>query len=59
MDDIMDIAENMGLEGINNSMAGMNYFESQVVTSLVHNCESWIGATDEHVQNLQDLQNRF
>ena len=47
----IDIAEKTALKGINNCMAAINYFEAQVVTSLLYNCESWIGVTDKHIKN--------
>ena len=47
----IDIAENIELKGINNCMVAINYFEVQVVTSLIYNCESWIGVTDKHIKN--------
>ena len=46
----------MTLKGLNNSMAAIIQFESQVVTSLLHNYESWMEVTEEHIQQLQDIQ---
>ena len=49
----------MELKGMNNCMAAICYFEAQVVNSLLHNCESWIGVTEEHIQQLQELKNKL
>ena len=59
MDDIIFMAENIAFRGMNNSISAINYFESQIVTALLHNCESWIGITPEHIKTLQDFQNEF
>ena len=45
------IAENIALKGIKNCIAAINYFEVQVVKSLLYNCESWIRVTDKHIKN--------
>ena len=49
----MDLAENTSLEGMNSAMAAVIQFKSHVVTKLLHNSESWIGVTEEHIQRLQ------
>ena len=51
IDNIIDKAEYIALRGMNNSMTAMIYFEAQVVT--------WIGITNENIQKLQDIKNRF
>ena len=38
LDDIMDLAENISLNGMNSAMAAI--IQSQIVTKLIHNCES-------------------
>ena len=51
--------ENIALKGLKNSKAATNFFEAEVVTALLHNCELWIGIMPEHIQTLQDLQNEL
>ena len=55
-DDIVDIAESTSLKGMNSTMAEIMQLESQVVTKLLHNSESWIGVTEEHIQRLQEIR---
>ena len=43
---------------MNSAMAAIIQFENQVVTKLFHNCESWIGLTADHIQRLQEIQNK-
>ena len=53
----MDVAENTSLKGMNSAIAAITQFKSQVVTILLHNRESWIGVTEEHIQKLLEIQN--
>ena len=55
--EIIDIAENINLKGRKNKKSAINYFETQIVTAHLHNCESWIGLTQEQITALKDLQN--
>ena len=40
-------------------MASIIQFESRVVASLLHNCESWMVVTEEHIKQLQEIQNEI
>ena len=42
-----------------NSVPAFKLFDSIIIPSLLHNCESWIGITDKHISTLQDFQNDF
>ena len=55
----MYLAEKASLKGMNSAMAAIIQFETQAVTKLLNNCESWIGVTENHIQRLQDIQNKF
>ena len=41
------------------SLAATKLFEAQVVTALLHNCESWIVINETHISDLQDFQDKF
>ena len=45
--------------GTGNSIAAINLFEAQIIPSLLHNCESWIGLNQTHISDLQDFQDKF
>ena len=46
------------MSGQSNSLCARKLFESEVITSLLHNSESWIEIKDD-VQLLQEFQNKF
>ena len=58
-DEIIKICESPVMGGTGNSIAAINLFEAQIIPSLLHNCESWIGLNQTHISDLQDFQDKF
>ena len=59
LEDLMNLAEHASLKGMNSAMAAIIQFETQVVTKLLHNCENWIGLTEDHILRLLEIQHKF
>ena len=57
--EIIKLAESplMGVTG--NSLPAFRLYESTIIPTLIHNCESWIGLTQKHLDDLQSFQNKF
>ena len=58
-EDIIQIANTPLMGGLRNSKIAFNLFESLVIQPLLHNCASWIGITEKHINELQKFQNKF
>ena len=58
-EDIIQIANTPLMGGLRNSRIAFNLFESLVIQPLLHNCASWIGITEKHINELQKFQNKF
>ena len=58
-EDIIQIANTPLMGGLRNSKIAFKLFESLVIQPLLHNCASWIGITEKHIQELQKFQNKF
>ena len=58
-DDIIQIADSPIMGGLNCGAIAFRLYEAQIISSLLHNCESWIGINDKHVQLLQKFQEEF
>ena len=58
-DEIIKICESPVMGGTGNSIAAVRLFEAQIIPSLLHNCESWIGLNQTHISDLQDFQDKF
>ena len=59
VEEIIQLAESPVMSITGNSVPAFKLYESIVIPSLLHNCESWIGLTDKHISTLQDFQNDF
>ena len=44
---------------IHHTFIAFKLYESIIIPSLLHNCESWIGLTDQHISTLQKFQDEF
>ena len=58
-EEIVRISESPIMGGIGKSTTAFNLFEIEIIPSLLHNCESWIGIKESHIKDLQDFQNKF
>ena len=58
-DDIIQIAESPLMGGLNCGSVAFKLYEAQIISSLLHNSESWIGINDKHIQLLQKFQDEF
>ena len=59
IEEIIQLAESPVMSITGNSVPAFKLFDSIIIPSLLHNCESWIGITDKHISTLQDFQNDF
>ena len=59
VNEVIGLVEVPLMSGIENSLFARNLNESKVATSLINNCESWIGIKDEVIDILQDFQNKW
>ena len=59
VDEIIKTSESPWIGGLNNSETPFKLFEARVIPSLLHNSESWIGITKDHIKDLQDFQDSF
>ena len=57
-DEIIKICESPVMGGTGDSLAA-RLFEAQIIPSLLHNCERWIGFIQTHLSDLQDFQDKF
>ena len=55
----MKLSEHPRMAGLRNSRCARTLYETDIVTSILNNSESWIGITEEIIDKLQDFQNRF
>ena len=46
----MKVAKRPLMSGLTNSLCDRNFFQSEVITSLLHNSESWIGIKEYIIQ---------
>ena len=58
-DEIIQIAESPVMSGLGNATIAFRLYEAQIIPSLLHNAESWIGITDKIINDLQDFQDKF
>ena len=58
-DEIIQMAESPIMSGLGNSSIAFRLFEAQIIPTLLHNAESWIGITDSIIKDLQDFQDKF
>ena len=58
-DEIIQLAESPIMSGLGNSSIAFRLYEAQIIPSLLHNAESWIGITDSIIKDLQDFQDKF
>ena len=58
-EEIIQLADNPWMNGLGGSLSGIKLFESMIIPALLHNCESWIGITDQHIKELQSFQEKF
>jgi len=42
-----------------NSLPDFKLYESTILPSLLHNCESWVALNERHIKDLQNFQNDF
>ena len=59
LNEILGLTENPLMSGMKNSLCARNLYVSEVASSIINNCEFWIGVKDEAIDILQDFQNRF
>ena len=57
--EIIETCENPLMDGLSSAKCPFKLFEAQVIPSLLTNCESWIGITDKHIEDLQKFQDEF
>ena len=55
----MNLSEHPRMMGMRNSRCAHTLYETEIVTSIRNNSESWIGITKEIKDKLQDFENRF
>ena len=53
LNEMINLAEHIRMAGIQNSRCAGNLYESEAVTSIMNNSESWIGIPDEAIDMLQ------
>ena len=58
-DEIIKICESPVMGGTGNSLAARRLFEAQIIPSLLHKCESWIGLIQTQLSYLQVFQDKF
>ena len=58
-DDIIQIADAPIMGGLNCGSIAFKLFNAQIIPSLLHNSESWIGITKKHIKMLQKFQDEF
>ena len=59
VEEIIQLAESPVMSITGNSVPAFKLYESIIIPSLLHNCESWIGLTDQHISTLQKFQDEF
>ena len=59
VEEIIQLAESPVMSITGNAVPAFKLFESIVIPSLLHNCESWIGLNNKHISTLQDFQDEF
>ena len=57
--EIIETCENPLMDGLSSAKCPFKLFEAQVIPSLLTNCESWIGITEKHIEDLQKFQDEF
>ena len=57
--DIIQISESPLMGGLGNSTAPFKLFDATIAESLLTNCASWIGLTENHINTLQNFQDGF
>ena len=59
VEEIIQLAESPVMSITGNSVPAFKLYESIIIPSLLHNCEFWIGLTDQHISTLQKFQDEF
>ena len=54
VNEIMNLSEYPRMAGLRNSRCARTLSETEIVTSILNNSESWIGITEETIDRLQD-----
>ena len=57
--EIIQLAESPAMSITGNSLPAFKLYESTIVPSLLHNCESWVSLNERHIKDLQNFQNDF
>ena len=58
-EEIIQLAEHPLMASVGNSLPAIKMYEAMIIPALLHNCESWIGITQNHYETLQKFQDNF
>ena len=57
--EIRHIVENSRSQQVGGIKAGMHLWETAYIPSLLNNCQTWVEISEETVEKLEELQNKF
>ena len=57
--EIIQLAESPAMSITGNSLPAFRLYESTIISTLLHNSESWVGLNQKHINDLENFQNEF
>ena len=57
--EIMQVVEDCRSQRVGGAKAGLDLWETAFIPSLLNNCETWVEASDNTIEKLEELQNKF
>ena len=59
INEILAVCEHPCLIGFPTTIGLISEFETKIVLKLLNNCELWLGLNNNHLEKLQEFQNKF